>query len=102
MKLGYAILYTAYSVVLSVVLLLALNPRQYEAPIMEAVTSEYSKLYCGRDKAQEVAMQIGGAAALSRIIVSADLGTWAQAVYLNCRPPVTKPEQPFHHHVTKY
>lgn len=99
MKLGYFILGTSYSVVLSVMLLLALNPAQYEKSITAAMIAEYQHLYCSRDKTIEVPMQIGGAAALSRIIVNADLGLMAQALYVNCRPVATSHQATYKRHV---
>jgi hypothetical protein len=85
LRFAKLLLYLGYCSLGVVVGLLWLNPAQYEGPSTAAVMTEYATLYCRRDTHHDRMFQLGGAAAISRIVVKADLGKLAQLEYVKCK-----------------
>lgn len=87
MKLGYHVLYSAYSLLAVVLALLWINPANHGSDAQKAILAEYDGLYCiPVEEARKNPLQHSAvAAAMSRIVVKADLGILAIAEYARCK-----------------
>jgi hypothetical protein len=74
----------AYSAALAVALV-ALNPRQNANETQEVILKEYLAAFCVKDDRHSKDFVIGTAAAMSRIVVKANLGKLALAEYAKCK-----------------
>ena len=79
------LLYIGYCTIGAVVITLVINPKHYASGTIKSVLGEYKNLYCTRDTRHPIEYQIGGAAAVSRIIVHSNLGVYAIAEYAKCK-----------------
>lgn len=85
MRLAKLLLYFGYCSIGTVLALLAVNPANYANVSQRAILHEYLAAFCTKDERHDKQFVIGTAAAMSRIVVEANLGTVALAEYAKCK-----------------